>query len=110
MTVGKTFPDDNVERALYQRAVGYTYEDERVRVNRSPGEVINYTVRVHVPPDVTAARLWLLNRRRNEWRDVQQHEIGRPGDFDSMSDDEIRRYVADEVKALGIPLLEGKKQ
>jgi hypothetical protein len=28
----------------------------------------------HVPPDVTAQIFWLKNRRRDEWRDKQEHE------------------------------------
>lgn len=105
MTVGKTYPDNLVERALYQRAIGYTFEEEKTVSPKGAEVPITITSKVHVPPDVTAARLWLLNRRRNEWRDVQQVEVGRPGDFDQMSDDEIRNYVAQEAQALGITLI-----
>jgi hypothetical protein len=44
--------DDRVERALYQRAIGWG----------------------NLPPDVTACIYWLKNRRKDRWRDVQQVE------------------------------------
>jgi hypothetical protein len=34
----------------------------------------------HVPPDVAAAKFWLLNRRRALWSDTSRHELtGRNG-------------------------------
>jgi len=39
----------------------------------------------------------MKNRRADQWRDVHKHEHGRPGDFDNMSDDELRTYVAGRV-------------
>jgi hypothetical protein len=29
----------------------------------------------HVPPDVAAAKFWLLNRRRGQWSDTSRHEL-----------------------------------
>jgi hypothetical protein len=29
----------------------------------------------HVPPDVAAAKFWLLNRRRAQWSDTSRHEL-----------------------------------
>jgi hypothetical protein len=34
----------------------------------------------HVPPDVAAAKFWLLNRRRAQWSNTSRHELtGRDG-------------------------------
>ena len=55
-----------VARALYERAVGYTYTTEKgVLVNGSL-EVIQ--VEHHLPPDPGAAKFWLENRRAKEWK------------------------------------------
>lgn len=70
---GKEKADDRVERSLYQRAVGYTFDSEEVRVLRD-GTIVRVPTREHCPPDVTAQIFWLKNRRSDEWRDKQNHE------------------------------------
>lgn len=74
--IGKDRADDRVERALYNRAVGYTYEAEKVF--QYQGEVVRAKTLEHVPPDVGAAFNWLKNRRKDEWRDRVQQEISGP--------------------------------
>jgi hypothetical protein len=71
--VGKEPADDRVERSLYQRAVGYTFESEKIAIN-AKGEVTRVRTREHVPPEPGAAFNWLKNRRKDEWRDKQQLE------------------------------------
>jgi hypothetical protein len=73
LRVGKAEADDRVERSLYQRAVGYTYDSEKLFCYE--GEVTRAEIVEHVPPDVGAAKLWLHNRRPDKWRekvDVEQ--------------------------------------
>lgn len=70
VTCGKERADERVERALFNRAVGYTYESEQVFQFR--GEVIRAPILEHVPPDPGAAKLWLTNRRPDVWRDKQE--------------------------------------
>lgn len=89
---GKTEADDRVERSLYQKAVGYEYD--AVKIFQYEGSPVIVPYRERVPPDTTAAIFWLKNRRQQEWRDVHKHEHGGPGDFDRMSDDELREFVA----------------
>jgi hypothetical protein len=60
--------DDKVERSLYERAIGYTFESEEIFCNKD-GAVTRVPVLKHVPPDVTAQIFWLKNRRRESWRD-----------------------------------------
>lgn len=69
---GKEKADERVQRALFNRAVGYTFESEKVFQHQ--GEIIRAPTREHVPPDPGAAMNWLKNRRPDEWRDKQQHE------------------------------------
>lgn len=97
---GKDSSDDRVERSLYQRAVGYTFDSEKVFNNR--GEIVRAKTREHCPPDVTAQIFWLKNRRPEEWRDKSHHELtGKDGgpiehvatlDLEQLTDEEIRAY------------------
>lgn len=62
---GGLIADAKVAGALYKRAIGYEYEEEKILA--SMGEVFRETVTVHVPPDVRAASIWLVNRQRHRW-------------------------------------------
>src|SRR5688572_26249930 len=64
---GRETLDDRVERTLYMRAVGYSYEAEKVLKS---GEVVTYTA--HMPPDPGCLKLWLLNRRPDQWRERKE--------------------------------------
>lgn len=68
----KEIADQRVERSLYQRAVGYTFDSEKV-FNGKDG-IVRTGTREHVPPDVTAQIFWLKNRQRDRWRDKQDVE------------------------------------
>lgn len=77
MVVGKEEADNRVERSLYNRATGYSYQSEKIVTVAQGGgysEVQHIPIREHVPPDVTAQIFWLKNRRKDDWRDRQQLE------------------------------------
>lgn len=74
LKAGKDTADDRVERSLYHKAVGYSFD--AVKIFQHQGEVITAPYREHIPPDTTAAIFWLKNRRKEEWRDKQEHEHG----------------------------------
>ena len=65
--LGKEVADDRVERALYERAIGY--EEEAVRVYRPAGteEPVIVRYKREVRPDTTAALQWLRARRPANW-------------------------------------------
>jgi hypothetical protein len=75
---GKAEADGRVERSLYQRAVGYSFNSEKIFCNKD-GEVTRVPIVEHVPPDVTAQIFGLKNCKPSEWRDVQniEHAIGK---------------------------------
>jgi hypothetical protein len=98
---GKEPADDRVERSLFQRAVGYSFDSEKVF--QFQGEVIRAPVREHVPPDTTAAIFWLKNRRRDQWRDRTESVTGTPHDFSRMDDAELERFIAEHT---GVPAKE----
>ncbi len=66
---GKEVADERVERSLYARAVGYTFDSEKIF--QFQGKVVRASTKEHVPPDTTAMIFWLKNRRPDEWRDKQ---------------------------------------
>lgn len=100
LKVEKGAYDDRIERSLAQRAMGYTYNTEKLFHNR--GRVVRAEVVEHVPADVGAAKLWLTNRRRDKWKDIQSHEHGNLGDFDEMSDAELGEFIAAETADMQI--------
>jgi transcriptional regulator with XRE-family HTH domain len=77
--LGKEDASDRVERALLERAVGYSHPSEKIVVvsdgqgNGSHVERVDTTE--HYPPDTAAAMAWLKNRRAKEWKDKQEVEI-----------------------------------
>ena len=73
LKAGKEIADERVERSLYQRAVGYTFE--ATKIFNASGSPLIVPYREHVAPDTTACIFWLKNRRKNEWRDKQDVEL-----------------------------------
>jgi hypothetical protein len=69
---GRETADDRVEQSFYERAIGYTYDSEKLFVIE--GEVIRAPIKEHVPPDPRAAEFWLRNRRPDRWKDAKQLE------------------------------------
>lgn len=65
LKAGKVSADDRVERALYQRAVGYSHHTEKLF--QYEGKVVRARTMAHVPPDVAAAFIWLKNRKPEFW-------------------------------------------
>ena len=72
---GKDAADDRVERALYQRAVGYDYRAEKIVTPKGGGPVV-MPYMMHVPADVRAAMHWLAIRRPKPW--ARQPEAPQP--------------------------------
>jgi hypothetical protein len=68
---GKDKSDERVERSLYHRAIGYTFD--AVKIFNGKSGVVQVPYREHVPPDTTACIFWLKNRRKAEWRDRHEH-------------------------------------
>lgn len=98
LKAGKDPADDRVERSLFHRANGYTYD--AVKIMAVKGEVVKVPYREHVPPDTTACLFWLKNRRPDKWRDIQKHEIGGVGAFDDLSDDQLLDMISTEASQL----------
>jgi hypothetical protein len=78
LKIGKTEADKRVERSLYERAIGYSYDTVKI-IRDKHGNVTKVPYQQHVPPDVTAQIFWLKNRDPAHWRDAWQvdHTLGK---------------------------------
>lgn len=96
---GKSLSDERVERSLYHKAIGYTFEAVKIMAVAGDVRVVPYTE--HIPPDTTACIFWLKNRRQQQWRDVHKHEHGQPGEFDGLEPNELRERLRREAEEIG---------
>lgn len=103
LKAGKASADERVERALYHKAIGYTFDAVKIFPPKGDDDAVIVPYREHVPPDTTACIFWLKNRRAQQWRDVHKHEHGEPGDFDRMTDDELTNEIRREAEAVATP-------
>ena len=76
---GKEAFDDRIERSLAQRAAGYTFHSQKVF--NYEGCVVRADTIEHIPPDVSACKLWLHNRRSDTWREKSEVKIDSDGAF-----------------------------
>lgn len=108
----KGIADDRVERSLYSRAVGHSYDAVKVfgPTKDRDAEIVPYVE--HAPPDVTAQIFWLKNRRGSEWRD--HHDFRHTGSTITKTEEELRAEILAEMEELGLftnaeNLLDGPK-
>jgi hypothetical protein len=95
-----------VKASLYNRAVGYTFEAEKVAINTRTGAVYRASYLEHVPPDIQAALKWLINRDPENWREkVETHHTGEitlldmvRASFEVQAPQELPPPAADEEK------------
>src|SRR5690606_38343155 len=78
LKAGKDEADNRVERSLYQRATGYSYDAVKIFMPAGAKAPVYAEYREHCPPDTTACIFWLKNRRREQWRDKVDHEVAGP--------------------------------
>ena len=79
LKIGKAEADNRVQRSLYERANGYTYDAVKIFMPAGAKKPVYAPYREHVPPDVTACIFWLKNRDPARWRDAWQidHTMGK---------------------------------
>lgn len=87
LKVGKSSADERVEQSLYRRAVGYTYDSEKVF--QFQGDIVRAETTEHVPPDTTAGIFWLKNRKPEEWRDVKHIDGNMKHSLADITDDDL---------------------
>lgn len=62
--------DKKVEKALYDRALGYSCPETRVFCQE--GKIITEEVEKHYPPDPKSLEFWLKNRQPDKWKAKQE--------------------------------------
>lgn len=67
ISVMKGAPNLKVEAAIFHRAAGYYFQEEKIFCSKD-GYVTRVPVTTHVPPDVKAGMFWLANRAPDRWR------------------------------------------
>ena len=99
---GKDIADSNVASKLYNRAIGYDFEETHT-VCKNGLVVGEKHIKKHQPADTTAAIFWLKNRQPEKWRDRKELQIGnRLGDdLESMTDEELRAIIHGEKEQSG---------
>lgn len=90
---GKQIADSRVERALYDRAIGYSHLEDDIRVISN--QIVTTPIIKHYPPDTTAMIFWLKNRKRAEWRD----KIDVDHDVSGNLADLMRQHLAGKIEA-----------
>lgn len=73
LKAGKSLADERVERALYQKAIGYRFQAVKIFMPGGATEPVYAPYVEEAAPDTTAAIFWLKNRKPEEWRD--KHEL-----------------------------------
>ena len=101
---GKDPADSRVERSLYHRAIGYSYDAVKIFMPAGKDKPVIVPYREHVPPDTVACIFWLKNRRREEWRDKQEVDHSGSLQIKDLSLEEIWQRIAEELEKLG-PML-----
>lgn len=76
-----------------------TYDEKGKKISEHE-EVVVTRVRKFIPPDPTTIQFWLKNRKQVAWRDRREVEVGGPGDFARMSEDELLEFIQEEAAAL----------
>ena len=71
---GKNLADSKVQKSLFQRATA-GYEQKAVKIFQYEGQTFEHEYIERFPPSDTACIFWLKNRRKEEWRDKQEHEL-----------------------------------
>lgn len=89
LEAGYTDADVAVLGALYQSAIGYTHDEEKIF--QWDGEIVRAETVKHYKPDIAAAKLWLTNRQKEHWKDRHHTNV-------SGKDDSSPIGIRDETK------------
>lgn len=107
LEAGYTDADVAVLSAVYQSAVGYTHDEEKIFM--WDGDIIRANTTKHYKPDMNAAKLWLTNRQREHWKDRQHTSVsgGQSDDAPIGLRDETKKEVMASILALIQPKPDG---
>lgn len=99
LEAGYTDADAAVLAALYQSAVGYQHDEEKIF--QWDGEIVRAETVKHYKPDVAAIKLWLTNRQKENWKDRQHNNHSGSDDLSPIGiRDETKMEVMSSILAL----------
>jgi len=78
---GKEVWDNQVVRALRERALGYSHPETKVFCN-AMGEITTQEVMKHYPPDPVSMIFWLCNRQSQDWKRNLDTKMSEEKDID----------------------------
>lgn len=97
---GKNIADANVASKLYNRAIGYDYEEKHYETKQPKKDVPPESVEVkrikkHMPADTTAAIFWLKNRQPEKWRDKKELDanVNLGDELEGLSDEQLQAII-----------------
>lgn len=64
-----------VERSLYENAIGYVHPETKVFYDSKTGQIVEHKIEKYYPPNVTAGKLWLMNKKPHKWKERIGHEM-----------------------------------
>lgn len=70
---GKEQADAEIASRLYDRARGYTHNEEKIFCVE--GQIVRAETIKHYPPDPTSMIFWLKNRNPERWREKQEVKL-----------------------------------
>lgn len=74
ITLGKDEADNQVERSLFRRAMGFSHPETKFATHE--GKITDREdFTRHYPPDTAACIFWLKNRKKDHWRDKQDLNV-----------------------------------
>lgn len=93
--------NSKVEQSLYMRATGYNYTEHKEVKCRdvyfdedgnkcSKEHVVIVELQRHIPGDVAAQKFWLVNKKKQEWKD-NPHKVENDKKLIAMKEKEIDR-------------------
>ena len=116
LRTGKSLADERIKRSLYQRGIGYDYKSIKTE-ERLVGKTLKLVKRTtsieHMPGDVGAQKLWLINRCPKEFREKVDvaHEVGPEMTAAEALDDLVSLLIRNGVQiALPSPAIEGESE
>lgn len=92
INLGREDRTDRVERALFERAIGYVHPAEKIVV--VDHEICRVPYDEHYPPDPAALKFYLTNRRSQDWQ--EKAEVKHSG---TVSVDTLRHLSNEQLQA-----------
>lgn len=89
---GKSIADNEVKKALYQRAIGYSHLEDKIFNNG--GEALIVETTKHYPPDTVACIFWLKNRDPENWREKPDAD-----DSDTQQKPQTVKIIVEDARA-----------